>query len=206
MSTITCRIPSQSQPRRQRPRSAPRKAGNRAPWPMPGQHCFRFRIDQSRFCGCHEIRTIAGPDFRALRKARLRRKTLDFHSPCRWCPWPSPGTLNDAALDGNYAATLKSRADHTDRALASQDCVTTLYVFDFTGIIATGAARLWSNHRTAAAGSMAMLVGGMRGVRCNGDRHSATRFSVAGIAPSGGGCFPFQFPQPTSGTTVPKMW
>ncbi|MFX5789458.1 hypothetical protein ABTE25_20400, partial [Acinetobacter baumannii] len=32
-------------------------------------------------------------------------------------------TLDDAAPDGNYAATLKSRADHTDRVMASQDCV-----------------------------------------------------------------------------------
>jgi hypothetical protein len=48
-------------------------------------------------------------------------------------------TLNDAAVDGNYAATLKSRAEHTDRVLASQDCVITVYIIDFTGIIGTTA-------------------------------------------------------------------
>jgi hypothetical protein len=67
-------------------------------------------------------------------------------------------TLNDAALDGNYAATLKSRADHTDRVLASQDCVITAYAVDFVVIISVKKHRLWSNHRTAAAGIMAMLV------------------------------------------------
>lgn len=154
MSTVSGRIHSQSQPRRQRPRSAPRKAGNRAPSPMLWLHCFRlrFRIDQSRLCGCREFRTIAGPDFRALRKARLRRKTFCFHSPGRRCAWPCRPTLNDAAVDGNYAATLKSRADHTDRVLASQDCVITVYIIDFTWVIRTKSPRLWSSRRTAAAG------------------------------------------------------
>jgi hypothetical protein len=66
-------------------------------------------------------------------------------------------TLNDAALDGNYAATLKSRADHTDRVLASQDCVITVYTIDFVVIISARKRRLWSNRRTAAAGIMAMV-------------------------------------------------
>jgi hypothetical protein len=34
-------------------------------------------------------------------------------------------TLNDAAVDGNYAVTLKSRADHTYRVESSQDCAVT---------------------------------------------------------------------------------
>jgi hypothetical protein len=51
-------------------------------------------------------------------------------------------TLNDAALDGNYAATLKSRADHTDRVLASQDCVITVYDVDFVVIISVQKRRL----------------------------------------------------------------
>ena len=67
-------------------------------------------------------------------------------------------TLNDAALDGNYAATLKSRAEHTDRVLASQDCVITVYTIDFVVIISVQERRLFSNRRTAAAGIMAMRV------------------------------------------------
>jgi hypothetical protein len=59
-------------------------------------------------------------------------------------------TLNDAALDGNYAATLKSRADHTERVLASQDYVITVYIVDFVVIIGVRRRRLWSNRRTAA--------------------------------------------------------
>ena len=57
---------------------------------------------------------------------------------------------------------VKSRADHTDRVLASQDCVITVYIIDFTVIISVQRRRLWSNRRTAAAGIMAVRVAALR--------------------------------------------
>jgi len=48
--------------------------------------------------------------------------------------------------------TLKSRADHTDHAQSSQDCVTTIYSLDLTGVIRTAASQLWSDRRTAKPG------------------------------------------------------
>jgi hypothetical protein len=98
-------------------------------------------------------------------------------------------TLNDAALDGNYAATLKSRADHTDRVLASQDCVITVYTIDFIVIISVQKHRLWSNRRTAAAGIMAMLdppsrrpVGMIQSIPRRGFRGPACRVRLTAIS------------------------
>src|SRR5262249_34567640 len=103
-------------------------------------------------------------------------------------------TLNDAAVDGNYAATLKSRAEHTDRVLASQDCVITVYIIDFTGIIRARACRLWSGRRTAAAGITGLLVVPSRPVCWDAAEHSTSRFSSGLRAASGRLLFSLQSP------------
>jgi hypothetical protein len=114
MSTANGRTPSQSPLRRQRPRSTPKKAGNRAPSPRLWQLRlrFQFRVGQSRFCGCSEFRTTGDPDFRALRKAQPRRTTIyrDFHFRRRSCRPPCRGDPKRYAVDGKYAPSPSKAA------------------------------------------------------------------------------------------------
>src|SRR3977135_2978939 len=99
---------------------------------------FLLRVGQSGVCGCPEFRTTGDPDFRALRKAQLRRRTIvrDFHLRCRSCrpPCGGPPETNLRVMKSS-PVTLKSRADHTDRIRSSQDCVVTSYIYDFVKFI-----------------------------------------------------------------------
>jgi hypothetical protein len=107
MSTANGRNPSQSPLRQERRRSTPRKAGNRAPLPRLWQLRLRFqlRVGQSRFFGCPALRTTGDPDFRALRKAQLRRRAIyrDFHFRRHSRLQPCCGDPKRCCVDGNYA-------------------------------------------------------------------------------------------------------
>jgi hypothetical protein len=113
-STANGRNPSQSTLRPQRPRSTPKKAGNRAPSPSFWQRRLHFqpRVGQSRFFGCPEFRTTGVRDFRALRKERPRRRTIDrhFHFRLFSCLQPCCGDPKRCCGCGNYAPSPSKAA------------------------------------------------------------------------------------------------
>ena len=82
----------------------------RMPWPAPCP--ARFRTGQSRSFGCPEFWTTGDPDFRALRKAQLRRRTIDrdFHFRCHSCLQPCCGDPKRACVDGNDAPSPSKAA------------------------------------------------------------------------------------------------